>query len=90
MERVRVRQWSEIDPNTRLTIEKSEFGEGRIVLGTIAPVNTGFGDRLHVPVELSEAADIGGFVELTREQAIDAYERLGRVLAEPGVSADGS
>lgn len=82
MNRLKVMQWGDIDSNALLAVEESLTGGGRVVIGNITPVNTGFGDRMHVPVQPSEALDIGGFLELTGEQAADLHEKLGKVLSE--------
>lgn len=70
------------DRKARLEVEKSIMGHGYIVIDGFNPAETGFGDRMCFPVteEMKEEADVGCFMELTRDQAIDLLVKLTNVL----------
>lgn len=84
IKRLALLRLNEVDEQaTRLTVEPGLTGDGRIVIGCLNPVRSGFGDRMLVPVsnELFDARrDVGAFLELTREQALDLHAKLGREL----------
>lgn len=88
MSEIRSLTWDDVDNSATVAVEESVTpGKAVAILG-FAPVRTGFGLRLHVP--LSEAQlddktrDPGSFLELTREQALDLNAKLAVLLAKEG------
>jgi hypothetical protein len=70
------------DREARLRVEKSILGHGHIVIDGFNPAETGYGDRMCLPVtdKMREELDVGCFMELTRDQAIDLHVKLANAL----------
>lgn len=70
------------DRKARLEVAKSLSGHGYVIIDGFNPAETGYGDRMCFPVteEMKEEADVGCFMELTRDQAIDLHVKLANVL----------
>lgn len=86
MNTIRVLTWAKADESARLQVEESLSPNKRVCIGGFAPVETGFGLRLHVPLSEAqmddETRDPGSFMELTYEQAMDLNAKLTTLLAE--------
>ena len=61
---------------------KGLLGGGRVVIDGVNPADTGYGDRLCIPIteEMKEKDRLGCFMELTREQAVDLHVKLTNAL----------
>lgn len=83
MGEVRALTWGDVDSSAMLAVERSMTPGSYVVIGGAAPVKTGFGVRLNVPLTEEQAEeDPGIFLELTLGQALDLNAKLAAKLAE--------
>jgi hypothetical protein len=70
------------DRKARLGVSRSFLDRNAIRIDGFNPAETGFGDQMCVPLteEMKVGHDLGCFLELTRDQAIDLHVKLTNVL----------
>lgn len=85
MSEINALNWGDVDNGAIPQVSESLTPGYDLVIGGLAPVKTGFGLRLLVPLtEAQMEEDPGAFLELTYGQALDLSARLAATLAELG------
>ncbi len=75
--------WGDVDKEAVPQVSASLTPGYDLVIGGLAPVKTGFGTRLLVPLTENQAEeDPGAFLELTYKQALILSARLSATLVE--------